>query len=175
MHQERLIKHPYYRGTNFYCTSVMSPYGSSARSGRRQQASRTALYLMRVWWENMLIGGHVDCFCLPSLYSSCAYLSWSCWFPNKMFSFRESLRIQACCDTYANPPLAATFPSNRVICVRRRGVERHLKHSFFYPSRHCVWIKCSKSLKLFLLLLFMSALSEEETRVEQPVESHLSQ
>lgn len=29
-------------------TSVMSPYGSSARSGSRQQASRTALYLMRI-------------------------------------------------------------------------------------------------------------------------------
>lgn len=35
-------------------TSVISPYGSSARSWRRPQASRTALYLMRTTRGNLI-------------------------------------------------------------------------------------------------------------------------
>lgn len=79
-------------------TSVMSPYWSSARSGRRQQASRTALYLLKKDPDLGIILPFY-CSCSSSLYSNWAYLSWSYSFPKRMFSFSESQRIQACCGT----------------------------------------------------------------------------
>lgn len=57
-----------------------------------------------------------------------------------MFSFKESLRIQACWDTYAKPPLAETLPSNRVICntkTQRSEAERTCEDS------HSKTVRCS--------------------------------
>lgn len=79
-------------------TSVISPYGSSARSWRRPQASRTALYLMRTTRGNP-IRDNDRISLMPIVITQAPHLSWSNSLPNRMFSFRDSLRTQACCDT----------------------------------------------------------------------------